>query len=146
MIGEALAALHGSGLAQFARGSSWFYPAMASIHLLGAATLFGALAVLDLRLMGFAPALPRAALEPVAVRLALGGACACAVSGAPMFAAGAIGLAANPLFQLKFAALAAAALNALAHHAHGAAPARHGAISLACWTIVLIAGVVSAYV
>ena len=43
MIGEALAALHGTGLAQFARGSSWFYPAMASIHLLGAATLFGRL-------------------------------------------------------------------------------------------------------
>ncbi|MFM7345254.1 MAG: DUF2214 domain-containing protein [Tagaea sp.] len=146
MIDAALAALHGSGLAQFARGSTWFYPAMAAAHLLGAATLFGAIALLDLRLMGVARALPLAALEPLAVRLALGGAALCVLSGAPMFAAGAVALAKNPAFLLKLACVAAAGANALAYRFRPAADARHGAFSLACWTVVLIAGSLAAYV
>lgn len=146
MIGEALLALHGSGLAQFARGSAWFYPAMAALHLLGAATLFGAIALLDLRMMGVARGLAIDALEPLAVRMALAGAALCVLTGAPMFAAGAVALSKNPAFLLKIVCVAAAALNALRYRAHRGASARHGAISLACWTIVLIAGSLAAYV
>jgi hypothetical protein len=146
VIGEALVALHGSDLAQFARGSTWFYPAMAALHLLGAATLFGSIALLDLRMMGAARGLALDALEPLAVRMALGAAALCVLTGAPMFAAGAIGLSTNPAFLLKLACVAAAAINAFWHHAHRRAPVRHGAISLACWTTVLIAGSLAAYV
>jgi hypothetical protein len=146
VIGEALVALHGSDLAQFARGSTWFYPAMAAAHLVGAATLFGAIALLDLRLMGVARALALDALEPLAVRLALGGAALCVASGAPMFAAGAIALAANPAFLLKLACVAAAGLNAVSYRARRGVPAVHGAISLGCWIVVLIAGSLAAYV
>lgn len=146
MIGEALVALHGSGLAQFARGSSWFYPACASLHLLGAATLFGAIAMLDLRMVGLARGPAVDALEPLAVRMALAGGALCLITGAPMFAAGAVALSKNPVFLLKLACLVAAATNAYWHHTRRRAPARHGAVSLACWTIVLIAGSLSAYV
>jgi hypothetical protein len=146
VIGEAIVALHGSGLAQFARGSTWFYPAMAALHLLGAATLFGSIALLDLRLMGVARGLALDALEPLATRLALGGTTLCVVSGMPMFAAGAVGLAANPAFLLKLACVAAAGINAALHRARWAAPAKHGAASLACWILVLIAGSLAAYV
>lgn len=146
MIGEALVALHGSDFAQFARGSTWFYPAMASLHLLGAATLFGSIALLDLRLMGVARGLSIDALEPLAVRMALAGAAICVLSGAPMFAAGAVGLAKNPAFLLKIACVVAAGINAGLRRARWAADARHGAVSLACWIVVLIAGSLSAYV
>ncbi|MCM0020373.1 MAG: hypothetical protein NBV67_10300 [Tagaea sp.] len=146
MIGEALVALHGSGLAQFARGSTWFYPAMAALHLVGAATLFGAIALLDLRLMGVARGLAIDALEPLAVRMALGGAALCVVSGVPMFAAGAVGLAANPAFLLKMLCVAAAGANAASYRARRGAPAPHGAVSLGCWIVVLIAGSLAAYV
>lgn len=146
MIGEALVALHGSGLAQFARGSTWFYPAMAAFHLLGAATLFGAIALLDLRLMGIARAVALDALEPLAVRMALGGAVLCVASGAPMFAAGAVALAANPAFLLKMLCVMAAGLNAASYRTRRGVPALHGAISLGCWIVVLVAGSLAAYV
>lgn len=146
MIGEAIAALHGSDFAQFVRGSTWFYPAMASLHLLGAATLFGSIALLDLRMMGVARGLTLDALEPLAMRMALGGAALCVLTGAPMFAAGAIGLSTNPAFLLKMICVAAAGINAILHRARWAAPARHGAVSLACWIVVLIAGSLAAYV
>jgi hypothetical protein len=146
VIAETLAALHGSGLAQFARGSSWFYPACTSLHVLGAATLFGSIALLDLRMMGAARGLALDALEPLAVRMALAGGALCLTTGMPMFVAGAVALSKNPVFLLKLVCLVAAAVNAFWHHAHRRVPARHGAVSLACWIVVLIAGSLSAYV
>jgi hypothetical protein len=146
LIGEAAAALHASDLAQFARGSAWFYPAMASVHVLGAALLIGAIALLDLRLMGFAKGVAVAALQPLAVRVALIAAAFCVASGVPLFAAGAISLIANPVFLLKLAALALAATNAALHHRSARAPALHGAVSLACWATVAVAGKLAVFV
>lgn len=146
MIVEAAAALHASELAQFARGSTWFYPAMASIHVLGAALLIGAIALLDLRLIGFAQGVAVASLQPLAVRVALIAAVFCVASGVPLFAAGAISLIANPVFLLKLAALALAAANAVLHHRGDRSPALHGAISLACWATVAVAGKLAVFV
>jgi hypothetical protein len=146
LIVEAAAALHASGLAQFARGSTWFYPAMASVHVLAAALLIGAIALLDLRLLGFAKGIARAALQPLAVRVALIAAAFSVASGVPLFAAGAISLIANPVFLLKLAALALAAGNAAFHHRGDRAPALHGAISLCCWATVAVAGKLAVFV
>lgn len=146
MIGEAAAALHASGLAQFARGSAWFYPAMAAVHVLGAAMLIGAIALLDLRLLGFAKGVAVAALQPLAVRVALIAAAFCLLSGVPLFAAGAISLIANPIFLAKLAALGLAAANAVLHHRGAGAPALHGAVSLGCWATVAVAGKLAVFV
>ncbi|MBN9497590.1 MAG: hypothetical protein J0H39_12610 [Alphaproteobacteria bacterium] len=146
MIGEAAAALHASELAQFARGSAWFYPAMASIHVLGAALLIGTIALLDLRLLGFAKGVAVAALQPLAVRVALIAAVFCVASGAPLFAAGAISLIANPIFLVKLAALVLAAANAALHHRGAGASALHGAVSLGCWATVAVAGKLAVFV
>ncbi len=146
MIGEAVAALHASELAQFARGSAWFYPAMASIHVLGAALLIGTIALLDLRLLGFAKGVAVTALQPLAVRVALIAAVFCVASGAPLFAAGAISLIANPIFLVKLAALVLAAANAALHHRGAGAPALHGAVSLGCWATVAVAGKLAVFV
>jgi hypothetical protein len=146
LIVEAAAALHASGLAQFARGSTWFYPAMASIHVLGAALLIGAIALLDLRLLGVAKGIALDALQPLAVRVALIAAAFGVASGVPLFAAGAISLIANPVFLLKLAALGLAAANAVLHHRGDRSPALHGAISLACWATVAVAGKLAVFV
>ena len=146
MIGEAAAALHASELAQFARGSAWFYPAMAAVHVLGAALLIGAIALLDLRLIGFAKGVAVAALQPLAVRVALIAAVFCVASGVPLFAAGAIALIANPVFLLKLAALVLAAANAALHHRGASAPALHGTVSLGCWAAVAVAGKLAVFV
>jgi len=146
LIGEAAAAIHASELAQFARGSAWFYPAMAAVHVLGAALLIGAIALLDLRLLGFAKGIAVAAMQPLAVRVALIAAAFCVASGVPLFAAGAIALIANPVFLLKLAALALAGTNAAFHHFGDRAPALHGAVSLGCWATVAVAGKLAVFV
>jgi len=40
------------------RGGRWIYPLTESAHLIGLATMFGAIAVFDLRLLGFARRVP----------------------------------------------------------------------------------------
>lgn len=59
-----LASLEGSDFGAWLResGSIWAYPAVLTAHTLGMGVLVGASAVLDLRLVGFAPRIP---LEPL---------------------------------------------------------------------------------
>ena len=45
--------IEGSGLGQAMRQWLWLYPAVETIHITGIALLFGSIAVLDLRLLGF---------------------------------------------------------------------------------------------
>jgi len=61
---ELLASLEGSGFGTWLResGSIWAYPAVLTAHTLGMGVLVGPSAVLDLRLVGFAPRIP---LEPL---------------------------------------------------------------------------------
>ena len=51
--GGALGALEASGLGQAMRQWLWLYPAVETVHLVGIGLLFGSIAVLDLRLLGF---------------------------------------------------------------------------------------------
>jgi len=59
-----LASLEGSGFGTWLResGSIWAYPAVLTLHTMGMGVLVGASAVLDLRLIGFAPKIPLAPL------------------------------------------------------------------------------------
>ena len=51
--GGALGALEASGLGQAMRQWLWLYPSVEIVHLVGIGLLFGSIAVLDLRLLGF---------------------------------------------------------------------------------------------
>ena len=65
---DALAWLQASALGTFMRDSGpWTYPIVNLIHILGVATLFGAVLILDLRLMGV---WRRAALQAIATAAA----------------------------------------------------------------------------
>ena len=53
-VGQALAALPPGA---WMRGVAWAYPLVESLHIVALGTLFGAMAVVDLRLLGFSRAL-----------------------------------------------------------------------------------------
>ena len=48
----ALHALEGSGIGRIMRESLWTYPAVETLHIIGLATVFGTILVVDLRLLG----------------------------------------------------------------------------------------------
>lgn len=50
--------LEASGLAGVLQAQGWVWPVLEMTHLCGLALLFGALVIVDLRVLGFAPALP----------------------------------------------------------------------------------------
>jgi len=62
---ELLASLENSGFGTWLRESPsiWAYPAVLTLHTFGLGVLVGGNAVLDLRLLGYAPGIPLASLE-----------------------------------------------------------------------------------
>jgi hypothetical protein len=112
---DALAWLQSSALGEFMRGSGpWTYPVVNVIHILGVATLFGAVLVLDLRLLG---AWRRASLPPittVAGPLAMAGFAVAASSGVCLLASNALEYENNPFLLIKFSAIGLGFANAVA--------------------------------
>jgi hypothetical protein len=96
------------------RESTFAFPLVNALHIIGIALLFGAIVPLDLRLLGWrreagsAEALTRL-LQPVAIA----GLLIAIPSGLLMFATDARGYAASPLFQAKLVFIALAVANAL---------------------------------
>lgn len=153
---ELLAWLQGSALGQAMRGAGvWSYGVVNLTHILGVATLFGALLILDLRLLGAWRRIPLAALERPTVPLAVGGFLVAAASGASMLTTNATEYDGNPFLLIKFAAIGVGLLNVLAVRWVPAWSARHsealsdrgraqlaavGGISLASWLTAVAAG------
>ncbi len=142
-----LAALEGSGLAAALRGSTWLYPLVNTAHVLGVALLVGAIAALDLRMLGLWAELPLAVLSRVLVPVAATGLALAVVAGSLLFAAGASEYAASPLFRAKMALVALGIANALGYRLlrrrHPESPTllrAAGTISLATWLAVLTLG------
>jgi len=99
--------------------SSWAYPALEVVHLLGVALLIGNLAVLEARVFGAAPSLPVAALARLSLTLAICGFAVAAASGLLMFTTQAAELLANRAFVLKMVLLFVAGSNAAWFHGRG---------------------------
>lgn len=154
-----LEALEGTSLSAAMRGSLWLYPAVETVHLLGLALLVGCAAAWDLRLLGVSRHLPAGATARHLLRFAFIGFGVAVPSGALLFAADPVAIAANPAFRWKLALIAVAGLNALRFHLRvfrGAdawdrgAPAPRGArvaaaVSLAAWAGTVTAGRLIAY-
>ncbi len=143
---ELAAAIEASGFASLLRRSHWTYPAVNAAHLLGVALLVGAVVPMDLRLIGLWRRDIRLEtvlrlLRPVAAF----GAGLAIFTGAFIFTVQATDYVRLPLFALKLTLVALGLAHALAWgDALAAAPrARQrwaGAISLAIWVSVLLAG------
>ncbi len=114
MTGEAPAifvALEQSGFAQAIRQSVWIYPAANVGHIVSLVCFAGALAVMDVRLLGGFAATEPGPLLTRARGFALAGFLGMAITGFILFAAEASHLAMNWVFQLKALLIAAGLIN-----------------------------------
>jgi hypothetical protein len=94
----------------------WTYGVVNLAHILGIAMLFGAIVVLDLRLLGVWRAVPLAALSGPAVTVAATGFALAVLSGIPMLATKAGDYIGNPFLFIKFPAIALALANVVLLH------------------------------
>ncbi len=153
-----LAWLSSSPLGEWVSGSTWVYPGLLFVHTLGLAVLVGLNAAVGLRLLGFAPRIPVAGLEPLFPYMWVGF-WVNAASGSVLFVADAPKKAANPSFIVKLVliALAIVVMRALRRNAFPRAGNLSNpvdvssrtkllaAASLALWAGTITAGRLMAY-
>jgi hypothetical protein len=89
----------------------WAYGVVNLIHILGVATLFGAVLVLDLRLLGLWRSVPLGLLARPTVPIAATGFFVAATSGLCLIAANGSEYIGNPFLLIKFPAIFAGLLN-----------------------------------
>jgi hypothetical protein len=152
-------ALEQSGFSAGIRQSPWLYPAANVGHIVSLVFLVGALAIMDIRLLGgFAATVPAPTLARARL-LAIAALAGMAVTGFVLFAAEASHLALNPVFQLKLALIGAGLINVAIYELWGrpaveklppnAAMPRTarlaGFVSIAIWVAVAACGRAIAY-
>jgi hypothetical protein len=97
--------------------SSWGYPVLEIVHILGISMLLGNLVLLELRVFGRGKNLPMADLARLSLGLAAFGFSLAALSGVLMFGTRPAELLSNRAFTLKMVLLFTAACNAGWFHA-----------------------------
>ena len=158
-----LGAIEASSLGVAMRQWLWLYPSVEIVHLAGIGLLFGSIAVLDLRLLGFSRTLSvrelaRHVLPWTAASFAL-----IVPSGLMMFTAHASDFIQSGVFVVKMGLILAAGLNAALFHTitfrtadvwdseemrklpPPASARLAGALSLALWISVIACGRLLAY-
>ena len=151
--------LEGSALGVWTRESPsiWAYPTVLTLHTVGLGVLVGANAIIDFRLLGFAPRLPLPSLAPL-YRFMWAGFAINAVTGVLLFISNATTKAGQPVFYIKLALIALALVITAAirpaveagAEASAADPAlgrttRLAALSLVVWAAAIAAGRLMAY-
>jgi hypothetical protein len=156
---EIFVALEQSGFAAAVRQSPWLYPAANVGHIISLTFFAGAVAVMDVRLLGGFAATAPARLLARARNFAVVALTGMAVTGFVLFSAEASHLSLNPVFQLKAILVVAGLINvaiyefwakrAVERLAPGASmPARAkvaGVLSLGIWVAVAACGRSIAY-
>ena len=153
--------MQASTLGHFMRESNpWTYAIVNLCHVLGIATLFGSLVVLDLRLMGAWRRVPLATIADVAAPVAAFGFSLAVFTGVGLFATKATEYVGNPFLYIKFPAIGLGLINVLVLSRLTAWRERAtrelsrgerfqlalaGAMSLACWLTAIAAGRLIAY-
>lgn len=141
-----------SGPAQMMRTGRWIYAAVSAGHVLGIALLVGAIASLDLRLIGLWPTVPVPDLAQVLVPVAATGLTLAVMSGLLLFLAGPADYLQMRVFLLKLTLIACGAGHAVWFHSTNsfARPNiglwRVGLLSLLIWLAVLICGRMLAFI
>jgi hypothetical protein len=151
-----MAWLQGSALGRAMRESGvWTYGIVNLVHILGVASLFGAVLVLDLRLLGVWRKVALRAISEPTVSVATVGFVLAVISGPGLLATKATEYVGNPFIYIKFPAIGLGLLNVLAlrrlpawrEHKARELSAREqsklaviGGISLFCWLTAITAG------
>ena len=151
--------LHASSVAGAMRSSTWMYPVVEIVHIVGFSVLVGAVAMFDLRVLGCARALPVDGLARILLPWSLASLVLIVPAGLLMFAAQPLALAASGVFQLKLLLIGLAGANAACFHlgvyrsvaawnTRSRAPALaqvQSAFSLLLWVAVISCGRLLAY-
>lgn len=111
LSGRLVEALAASPPALWAAQSAWAYPIANVIHVLGAITLVGVIGFLDLRLLGYAKAIPARALSNAVTPIGWLGFALLAGSGVVLFLADVGALVASTVYWTKLTLIAAAGAN-----------------------------------
>lgn len=151
-----MAWLQGSALGHAMRESGvWTYGVVNLVHILGVASLFGAVLVLDLRLLGVWRNVALGAISKPTVPVATAGFIVAAISGVCLLATKATEYVGNPFLYVKFPAIALGILNVGALNSFSAWKehkirtlssneqsqlAVFGGTSLFCWLTAITAG------
>jgi len=109
--------LENTSFAAMMRDSTWLFPAVETVHLIGIVFLVGSTSVLDLRLLGFA--LKGTSISRLTDRVlpwAWIGFAIQLVTGFLLFASEATKTYPNEVFRLKMLMIAAAGINAMVFH------------------------------
>jgi hypothetical protein len=151
-LADLLQALAAWPIAAYFRASTVGYATLNGLHILSIALLVGAIATLDLRMLGVFRSAPLSGLAYSLSRVAAAGVALSIVTGALLFAVRPIAYAENPAFLAKVSLVALGVVNALALRAnrHWRA-AREGGplpdsvrlqalLSLLIWTAAIFAG------
>lgn len=140
-----LIALEHNALAVWLR-TSLAYPVLESLHIIGLATMFGSLLIVELRLLGLLRHLEIGVLARAVLPWTLLGFLLVAGTGLSMFFARAAELIANPVFLTKMSLVMTAGLNAAWLHSRGPLDASslltrfQAALSLSIWLAVIVCG------
>ena len=153
---EFMAWLEGSTLGHAMREYGvWTYGVVNLTHILGVSSLFGAVLILDLRLLGFWRNVTLAAITGPTVPVATAGFAIAAASGICLLATKATEYAGNPFLYIKFPAIAAALINVIILNSLKGWRERKsrelssreqlhlavaGGVSLVCWLTAVTAG------
>ena len=153
---EVLEWLEGSALGHAMRESgAWTYGLVNLTHILGVSSLFGAVLVLDLRLLGVWRRVPLASITHPTVTVAATGFVVAASSGLCLITTNATEYAGNPFLLIKFPAIAVGLMNAAVVRTLAGWKAKDtreltrreqrqlaaaGAVSLASWLTAITAG------
>ena len=135
-------------------GPEWAFPVVESLHFIGFAFSIGTIAIVDLRLLGWAMRRQTAAeLAADLDRWTLAGFALMLVTGPLMFSADAVRYHDNPSFQFKMVCLSIALLfhftihrKATASQVPPIAAKLAGGLSLVLWTAVVAGGRMIAFV
>jgi hypothetical protein len=153
---EFLAWLQNSAVGHAMRGSGvWTYGIVNLVHILGVASLFGAVLVLDLRLLGLWRKVTLPAISEPIVPVATVGFVIAVLSGICLLATKATEYAGNPFIYIKFPAIGLGIVNVAVLNSMTAWKQRNirelstrertqlaviGGISLTCWLTAIAAG------
>lgn len=111
-----IGALEASGLGQAMRQWLWLYPAVETVHIVGIGLLFGSIAILDLRLLGFSKSISVRRLASHVLPWTAAAFLLIVPSGLMMFTAHASDFVSSPVFVVKVCLIMAAGLNAALFH------------------------------
>jgi hypothetical protein len=153
---EFLAWLQNSAVGHAMRGSGvWTYGIVNLVHILGVASLFGAVLVLDLRLLGLWRKVTLPAISEPIVPVATVGFVIAVLSGICLLATKATEYAGNPFIYIKFPAIGLGIVNVAVLNSMTAWKQRNirelstrertqlaviGGVSLTCWLTAIAAG------